>query len=82
MFKAEQLHFRSTVDQAKFVLARDCGDRAEMKRLARRELEAARAILPLVRNDSRIGYECTNHYFYVPQDLGEKILTCLAIIND
>ena len=82
MFRAEKLHFRSTVDQAKFVLARDRGDRAEMKRLARRELEAARAILPLVRNDSRIGYECTNHYYYVPQDLGEKILTCLAIIND
>ena len=82
MFRAEQLHFRSAVDQAKFILARDRGDRAEMKRLARRELEAAQAILPLVRNDSRIGYECSNHYYYVPQDLGEKILTCLAVMED
>ena len=52
------------------------GDTAEMKRIAAREAETAKALLPLVRRDSRIGYECSNHYFYVPQDLIEKVLCC------
>jgi hypothetical protein len=26
--------------------------------------------------DSRIGFESSNHYFYVPQDLAEKVLAC------
>ena len=77
LFRAEQLHFRSSVDQAQFIQARDRGDRAEMRRLAAAELETAKALLPLVRADSRIGYECSNHYFYLPRDIGEKILTCL-----
>lgn len=29
-------------------------------------------MLPLVQADSRIGYESSNHYFYIPQDLLEK----------
>jgi len=81
MFRAEQLHFRSTVDQARFVQARDRGDRVGMRRIAARELAAAKSLLPLVRADSRIGYECSNHYFYVPQDLLEKVLGCRAILD-
>ena len=81
MFKAETLHFRSCVDLAGFVMARDKGDVAEMARLARRELEAAKALMPLVRADSRFGYESSNHYFYVPQDLREKVLTCRAAMQ-
>ena len=81
MFKAETLHFRSCADLARFVMAREKGDVAEMSRLARRELEAAKAILPLVKADSRFGYESSNHYFYVPQDLREKVLSCRAAIR-
>ena len=75
-YRAARLHFRSVADQARFVLARDRGDTAEMKRIAAREAETAKALLPLVRRDSRIGYECSNHYFYVPRDLIEKVLSC------
>ena len=39
-------------------------------------LATAKAMLPLVRVDSSSGYESTNQYFYIPQDIREKILSC------
>ena len=81
VFRAIENHFRSVVDQARFVQAREKGDKAEMISCARRELATAKAHLALLRADSRIGYECSNHYFYLPQDLIEKILNCHDIID-
>jgi hypothetical protein len=54
--------------------------KAKMREIAARELSTAKALLPLVQADSRIGYECSNHYFYTPQDVREKILCCRAIL--
>ena len=45
------------------------------------ESAAAKAFLPLVRANSAIGFESSNHYFYLPQDLIEKILNCRDIID-
>lgn len=80
LFRAIENHFRSVVDQGRFVMARTKGDKAEMAVCARRELETARRHLSLVRADSRIGYECSNHYFYIPHDIIEKILNCRDVI--
>ena len=33
------------------------------------------------RRDPRIGYEATNHYFYVPMDLAEKVLECAWLLD-
>ena len=82
MFRAEAMHFRSLVDQSRFILARNAGDRQGMRDLALRELATAKEYLPLVRGDSRIGYECTNHYFYVPRDVCEKIALCRMIADE
>ena len=76
LFRAIENHFRSVCDQIRFVRARTRGDRDEMLACARRELETAKRHLALVRADSRIGYECSNHYYYLPHDLIEKILNC------
>ena len=81
VFRAIENHFRSVVDQARFVQAREKGDKAEMISCARRELATAKAHLALLRADSRIGYECSNHYYYLPQDLIEKILNCRDVID-
>ena len=81
MFRAEQMHFASCRDQALFIMARDRGDSGEMRRLAKAELERAKAYWPIVRADSRIGYESSNHYFFVPQDLLEKVLSCRRILD-
>ncbi len=81
LFRAIENHFRSVVDQARFVQARARGDKAEMLACARRELATAKAHLALLRADSRIGYECSNHYYYLPQDLVEKVLNCRDVID-
>jgi len=80
MFRAEQMHFAACRDQARFVMARDKGDRPAMARLAKAELDRAKAYWPIVRADSRIGYESSNHYFFVPRDLLEKVLSCRAVM--
>ena len=51
------------------------------RRLAKAELERAKAYWPLVRADSRIGYESSNHYFFVPRDVLEKVLSCRRILD-
>ena len=38
-------------------------------------------LLPIVRNDPTIGYESSNHYFYVPQDLLEKQLNIRYVLD-
>ena len=75
-------HMASCADQARFVRARERGDGAEMKAVARRERMRAKELLPIVEADSRLGYECSCHYFYLPQDLREKILNCRQIERD
>ena len=82
MFRAEEMHFRSLVDQSRFILARNAGDRAAMRAYALRELATAKEYLPIVRADSRIGYECSNHYFYIPRDVVEKIVVCRKILDE
>ena len=93
MFRSAYLHFVSVADQCRFVMARERRDQAkddaarsaankEMAAIVRRELATAKALLPLVMADSRIGYECSNHYFYIPQDVREKIVNCRALLDE
>jgi hypothetical protein len=63
-------------------MARDAGDVDGMRKYARAELERAKAYLPLVRADSRIGYESSNQYYFVPRDVLEKILSCRKILDE
>ena len=81
VFRAATLHWRTCVDQSRFILARDRGDKEEMRRYARRELETAKEMLSLVRRDSRLGFEASNRYIYVPNDFLVKILNCRAILD-
>lgn len=75
------LNFASTVDQSFFVMARERGDVAQERAIAARELGRARELLPIVRRDSRLGFEGASHYFFIPQDLREKILNCRFILK-
>lgn len=80
-FRAATLTLRTCIDQAEFICARDRGDRAEMKRRAAAELATAKEMLGLVRAESALGYEASNRYLYVPNDLLVKILNCRAILD-
>ena len=76
------LNFASTVDQSRFVMARERGDRREMREIARRELARAKELLPIVAADSRLGYESASQYFFIPQDVREKVVNCRCILED
>ena len=76
------LNFASTVDQSRFVMARERGDRREMREIARRELARAKELLPIVMSDSRLGYESASQYFFIPQDLREKVVSCRLMFDD
>ena len=85
------IHFRSVANQVMFYILRQqlesgTGDlrqvRAEMAALARDEIDLARRLYPIARRDSRIGYEASNHYYYRPLDLAEKVLNCDRVIRE
>ena len=52
-----------------------------MRELARQEIELARRLYPIARGHSVIGYEASNHYYYRPADLIEKILNCRYLLD-
>ena len=76
MFRAERMHFEECADQVRFVLARDAGRTDEVNAVLERMIARAKAYWPIVRADSRIGYESSNHYFFIPRDVLEKVLSC------
>ena len=85
--EAAAIHFRSVANQARFVMERRrlkgaesqasvqsaC---AELERLLRAEIELARRLHGVQSRDSRIGFEASNQYYYVPVDLAEKVINC------
>ena len=93
LFCGERIHFQSAADQMRFTLARDkrlkaksAADRArltgEMAEAVRRELAAAKELLPIVERDSRIGFIPSVRYYFVPQDLREKVLLCRTLLDE
>jgi phosphoribosyl-ATP pyrophosphohydrolase len=36
----------------------------------------------VARDESRIAYEASNHYYYTPADLLEKMLNCQQVIEE
>jgi hypothetical protein len=90
--QAAQLHFASSANQTRFVLARDrlaqTEDAVERDQLwqqliglVENELELARQLHALARADSRLGYEASNHYFFLPNDLVEKVISCEQLLE-
>ncbi|MEX2261653.1 MAG: hypothetical protein WD696_06860 [Bryobacteraceae bacterium] len=79
------IHFRSTANQVEFYILRD-GDRTpaslqRMREIAKQEIDLARRLYPLAVKHSVIAYEATNHYYYRPPDLAEKILNCQYLLD-
>jgi hypothetical protein len=89
--EAAYLHFRSVANQIRFVMARNAllsdslkGAEREaqietVKRIAADEIRNARRLFTLARQDPRIGFEASNHYYYLPLDLVEKVVNCRYI---
>lgn len=85
LVRACAIHYRAAAVQTRFVVARDAllaaTDRATalphlqaLTNMLVQERELADELFVIQSQDSRIGYEATNHYFYVPMDLLESQL--------
>ncbi len=95
-YRAAEMHFASCVNQARFTNARNSFYQLpqeaaveereallkEMLNAVEDELATAKTLSPLVKADSSIGYESSNHYFYIPQDILEKILNCRYLLKE
>ena len=44
-------------------------------------MELARRLYAVQMRDSRIGFEASNQYYYVPIDLAEKVLNCHDLLK-
>lgn len=91
--EAAAIHFRSSANQARFVQARaalaksadsasGAAPRADLQRVLEGELALARRLYELQRADSRLGFEASNQYYFVPVDLMEKVVNCRALLNE
>ncbi len=90
-----QLHFRSVANQTRFTIARNAllaKDKPltpdarnalieEIRQTAQDEIFVARRLFTLAQEDSRIGFEASNQYYYLPVDLAEKVLNCRYILD-
>jgi hypothetical protein len=74
--EAAAIHYSSTANQSRFVLARTAKDAPALRRLAATESALALRLHALRSRDSRLGFEASNEYFYTPCDLVEKIINC------
>lgn len=91
--EAAGLHFRSVANQIRFIMSRDAllsGSLQQSQRKAyietarntlRDEIRTASRLFTLTLRDSRIGYEASNHYYYLPLDLVEKVINCRHILD-
>jgi hypothetical protein len=86
------LHFRSVANQLRFYLLRAKWESASnqnralvaglMIKIAEDEMRLARRQYDVSRKDSTIAYEASNHYYYRPLDLAEKVLNCQQVIEE
>ncbi len=92
LMAAAALHWQSVANQAQFIKTRQrlqaIPDKktaqpllTELAGLLHAEMKAALELYQLQTSDSRIGFEASNQYYYVPMDLVEKMLNCQDLLD-
>lgn len=81
--RAAYTYWASVANQVRFIMARDElaasdqeGSRAQVIDALDSEIALARQLYDLAKQDSHIGFEAANQYFYLPLDLVEKVVSC------
>ena len=75
MARACLCHFSSTLNQIRFVRARDGqAGRETLLSILTAERKATLEMMALRAQDSRLGFEASNHYYYGQRELMEKLL--------
>ncbi len=81
MAKATFCLFRSSLNQIRFIRARDEGRCADAVEAARDERYIAEQMLILMNQNAAIGYEAANHYYFSKGQIAEKIINCTHIMD-
>ena len=81
MAEATYCLFRSSLNQIRFIRARDKGQNQVCTDLAKSELEIAKRMIDIMNKNASIGFEAANHYYFTKMQLAEKILNCQYIIE-
>ncbi|RRB07956.1 hypothetical protein EHT25_07765 [Larkinella rosea] len=88
------IHYGSIALQARFIQLRDqlaAGDLpkidreeklAALENILKKEIQLAKQMVLLQAQDSRLGFEASNHYFYVCNDLAEKVINCRDLLDN
>ena len=79
MARAAYCLFKSSLDQIRFIRARDEGRFADALALAESEERTARLMLEQMNKNAAIGYEAANHYYFSKGQIVEKILNCRQV---
>ncbi len=94
IIKTASIHFQSTANQTRFVILRDAISNPEtstenkreliekIKNIIQNEKKLSIELYNLQLHDTRLGFESSNHYFYVPLDLVHKALNCEKLSNE
>jgi hypothetical protein len=69
-------HFASSYLQIRFIRLRNSGENETIISILDEEIALAKRLLEVIKRDSRIGFEASNHYYYTENDLKEKVLNC------
>ena len=87
-------NFQSVANQSRFIIARDILAKSssnllpqenrrlknEIQQCLKSEIALAKQLFQLTSEDSRIGFEAANQYFYLPLDLVEKVINCRFLL--
>ncbi|MFC5409462.1 hypothetical protein ACFPMF_09100 [Larkinella bovis] len=88
------VHYSSLALQARFIQLRDQLGAANqptpdwqekvlaLENILKKEIRLARQMAALQGQDSRLGFEASNHYFYVCNDLAEKVINCHDLLEN
>lgn len=80
LLKAASAIFQSAANHIDFVQNRKSAPE-KLHAILESEIQCALTLLDCQAKDARIGFEASNHYFFTPNDLVEKILNCRQILE-
>lgn len=84
------VHYESIVNQIRFINLRDSiqslngnerkSSAQALEETLKKEIVLAKRMNILQNRNAKLGFEATNHYFYIPSDLVEKVINCRDLI--
>lgn len=81
MAEAAYCLFKSSLNQIKFIKARNECRYEDALSAATEELKTAEKMLALMNKNAAIGYEAANHYYFSKGQIVEKIVNCHHVIE-